>query len=171
MTHARVDHSVEKTFRSFLSPDLPILDDLGLHRLDHQQSIDLYELVIARHCTASTVITSNRSVEEWLGLFDAPILAGSALDRLASASYQIVVEGESFRQWFSNQRALLEQKDVLDPPTAHQHPTIYRPLTWSNDRGDGWSNDPGYRHRTLPTSQTQCGSLLACRTAMGERRD
>ena len=38
------------------------------------QSIDLYELVIARHRTASFVITSNRAVDEWLGLFDDPIL-------------------------------------------------------------------------------------------------
>ena len=38
MAQARVDHSTDKTFRSFLSPDLLILDDLGLHRLTHQAS-------------------------------------------------------------------------------------------------------------------------------------
>ena len=93
MAQARVDHSTDKTFRSFLAPDLLILDDLGLHRMTQQQSIDLYELVIARHRTASFVITSNRAVDEWLGLFDDPILGNSALDRLANASYQIVIEG------------------------------------------------------------------------------
>ena len=71
MAQARVDHSTDKTFRSFLAPDLLILDDLGLHRMTQQQSIDLYELVIARHRTASFIITSNRAVDEWLGLFDA----------------------------------------------------------------------------------------------------
>ena len=44
LAQARVDHSTEKAFRSFLAPDLLILDDLGLHRLSAQQSIDLYEL-------------------------------------------------------------------------------------------------------------------------------
>ena len=67
-----MDHSTDKTFRSFIAPDLLILDDLGLHRMTQQQSIDLYELVIARHRTASFVITSNRAVDEWLGLFDRP---------------------------------------------------------------------------------------------------
>ena len=38
--------------------------------MTQQQSIDLYELVIARHRTDSFVITSNRAVDEWLGLFD-----------------------------------------------------------------------------------------------------
>ena len=37
MDQARVDNSVDCTFPPFLSPDLPILDDLGLHRLTAQQ--------------------------------------------------------------------------------------------------------------------------------------
>ena len=109
MAQARVDHSTEKTFRFFLSPDLLILDDLGLHRMTQQQSIDLYELVIARHRAASFIITSNRAVEEWLGLFDDPILGNSALDRLANASYQIVIEGTSYRERQSPHRALLDK--------------------------------------------------------------
>ena len=112
MAQARVDHSTDRTFRSFLSPDLLILDDIGLHRMTQQQSIDLYELVIAKHRRSSFVITSNRAVDEWLGLFEDPILGNSALDRLANASYQIVIEG------LSPHRALLDRKEVVDPQTA-----------------------------------------------------
>ena len=83
MAQARVDNSVDRTFRSFLSPDLLILDDLGLHRLTAQQSTDLYELILNRHRSSSFIITSNRAVDEWLSLFDDPILGNSALDRLA----------------------------------------------------------------------------------------
>ena len=118
MAQARVDHSTDKTFRSFLSPDLLILDDLGLHRLTQQQSIDLYELVIGRHRRSSFVITSNRSVDEWLGLFDDSILGNSALDRLANASYQIVIEGQSYRERLSPHKALLHGEEVVDPQTA-----------------------------------------------------
>ena len=66
MGQARVDNSVDRAFRSFLSPDLLILDDLGLHRLTAQQSADLYQLIISRHRVSSFVVTSNRAVEEWL---------------------------------------------------------------------------------------------------------
>ena len=118
MAQARVDHSEEKTFRSFISPDLLILDDLGLHRLTGQQSIDLYELVIARHRRSSFIVTSNRTVDEWLSLFDDAILGNSALDRLANASYQIVIEGDSYRERLSPHRKLLERKEVIDPQTA-----------------------------------------------------
>ena len=87
----RVDNSVDRFFRTFLAPDLLILDDLGWHRLTAQQSADLYELILNRHRSSSFVITNNWAVDEWLSLFDDPILGNSALDRLANASYQIVI--------------------------------------------------------------------------------
>lgn len=98
LAQSRVDHTLEKTFRSYLAPDLLILDDFGLQKLTTQQSTDLYELIIARHRQSSFAITSNRAIEEWLGLFDDPILGNSALDRLANASYQIIIEGTSYRE-------------------------------------------------------------------------
>ena len=110
MAQARVDNSLDRAFRSFLTPDLLILDDLGLHRLTAQQSADLYELILNRHRSSSFIITSNRAVEEWLSLFDDPILGNSALDRLANASYQIVIEGTSYRERLSPHRALLNNQ-------------------------------------------------------------
>jgi DNA replication protein DnaC len=104
LAQSRVDHTLEKTWRSFLNPDLLIIDDFGLQKLTAQQSTDLYELIIARHRHSSFAITSNRAVEEWLGLFDDPILGNSALDRLANSSYQIMIEGVSFRERLSPHR-------------------------------------------------------------------
>ena len=118
MSQARVDNSLGRTFRTFLSPDLLILDDLGLHRFTGQQSADLYDLILNRHRASSFVITSNRAVDEWLGLFEDPILGNSALDRLANASYQVVIEGSSYRERLSPHRALLGPQGVIDQPTA-----------------------------------------------------
>ena len=55
-------------------------------------------------------MTSNRAVEEWLSLFDDPILWNSALDRLANASFQIVIKGASYREKLSPHRKLLGAK-------------------------------------------------------------
>ncbi len=95
---SRADNSTEKVKRSLLTPDLLIVDDFGLRRLDAQQSSDFYEVIIERHRRASTIVTSNRDVEEWVPLFDDPILAQSALDRLAHNAYQVVIEGNSYRK-------------------------------------------------------------------------
>jgi DNA replication protein DnaC len=94
---SRADNSTERVIRSLLAPDLLIIDDFGLRRLNPQQSSDFYEIIIERHRRASTIVTSNRSIEEWIPLFDDPILAQSALDRLAHNAHQVVIEGDSYR--------------------------------------------------------------------------
>jgi DNA replication protein DnaC len=97
LDQARADHSYEAQFRRYLAPDLLILDDFGIHRLNQQQSEDLYALIIERHRRSSFVVTSNREVSDWVALFADPILANSALDRLASGAHQLVIEGPSYR--------------------------------------------------------------------------
>jgi DNA replication protein DnaC len=97
LNQARADHSFETQFRRYLAPDLLVLDDFGIHRLNQQQSEDLYALIIERYRRSSFIVTSNREVSEWVGLFADPILANSALDRLASGAHQLVIEGPSYR--------------------------------------------------------------------------
>jgi DNA replication protein DnaC len=98
MRQARADYSLEKMLRRLLTPELLIIDDFGLRRLDTTCSNDIYEIVIERHRRSSTILTSNRSAEEWIPLFDDPILAQSALDRLAHNAYHVIIEGDSYRR-------------------------------------------------------------------------
>jgi DNA replication protein DnaC len=100
LRQSRADNSFEKELVKFLGPDLLVIDDLGLQKLTSQEAGDFYEIVIERHGRASTIITSNRHVEEWEALFDDPILANSALDRIAHNAYQLIMEGESYRNRF-----------------------------------------------------------------------
>jgi DNA replication protein DnaC len=94
---SRADLSTEKVRRQLLAPDVLIVDDFGLRRLDSEQSSDFYELILERHRRGSTIVTSNRDIEEWVALFDDAILANSALDRLAHNAHQVVIEGGSYR--------------------------------------------------------------------------
>ena len=95
---SRADSTTTKVLRRLIAQDLLILDDFGLRRFDTVQSSDLYELIVERHKRASTIFTSNRTIEEWVPLFDDPILAQSAIDRLAHNAHQVVIEGESYRK-------------------------------------------------------------------------
>ena len=94
---SRADNSFERELRGWLAWDLLIVDDFGLRTLTTQQSSDLYDVLVERHRRSATIITSNRAVEEWVALFDDPILANSALDRFAHRAHQIVMEGPSLR--------------------------------------------------------------------------
>ena len=95
---ARADNSLDRELMKLVTPDLLVIDDFGLHRLTQEQARDFYELVCERYERSSTIITSNRSVDEWTALFDDAILANSALDRLAHNAHQLVIEGESYRR-------------------------------------------------------------------------
>jgi len=100
LLQSRADNSFEKELIKYIGPDLLVIDDFGLQRLTHQEANDFYEIVVERYGRASTIITSNRHVDEWEALFDDPILANSALDRLAHNAYQLIIEGESYRNKF-----------------------------------------------------------------------
>ena len=104
LRQSRADNSFEKELVRLISPDLLVIDDLGLQKLSQQEASDFYEIIVERHARASTIITSNRHVDEWEALIDDPILANSALDRLAHNAYQIIIEGESYRNRFHHSR-------------------------------------------------------------------
>ena len=117
---ARADHSCEEVFRRYLAPDLLVIDDFGLHRLNQQQSEDFYALIIERHRRSSFIVTSNRDVSEWVGLFADPILANSALDRLANGAHQLVLEGPSYRA----KLAPRSRRRRPWPDACHHHPRV-----------------------------------------------
>ncbi|MBF0510487.1 MAG: ATP-binding protein [Deltaproteobacteria bacterium] len=94
---ARADQSWEKVIRKYLSPDLLIWDDFGLQPFNQHQAEDLYEIISERTSKGSNIITSNRPIQDWLGLFPDPVMAQAAVDRLRQNAHLIVIEGDSYR--------------------------------------------------------------------------
>ena len=97
LKHARLDNSYEAELRKLITPALLIIDDFALDSMDATESRDAYEILIERHRAGSIIITSNRGPDEWLATFADPVRAQSAIDRFTSNSYDLVIEGESYR--------------------------------------------------------------------------
>jgi DNA replication protein DnaC len=95
---ARLDNSVEVEMRALARIELLILDDFALQSMDSTETSDFYELIVERHQKTSTIVTSNRDPSEWIAVMSDPLLAQSAVDRLVSTSYELVIEGESYRR-------------------------------------------------------------------------
>lgn len=95
---ARLDNTVEAEMRRLAHIALLIIDDFCLQALDATETADFYGLVVERHHKTATVLTSNRTPDEWLALMADPLLAQSAVDRLTSTCHELVVEGESYRR-------------------------------------------------------------------------
>jgi DNA replication protein DnaC len=94
---ALADNSYESVLTQYVKPHLLIIDDLGLRPLQDSQPDDLHELIRRRYENGSTIITSNRAVEEWYPLFNNPLLASAAMDRLLHHVHIIELEGQSYR--------------------------------------------------------------------------
>jgi DNA replication protein DnaC len=104
---SRLDNSHDEQVRKLLRTDLLILDDFCLQPMDAADTADIYEIIVERHRAAATITTSNREPAEWLALMADPLLAQSAIDRLQSAAYELVLDGESYRQ---------RQRPAITPP-------------------------------------------------------
>jgi DNA replication protein DnaC len=94
----RLDGTYEAEMRKLIGVDLLIVDDVILQPLDAVATSDFYDLVVERHRRAATAFTSNRDTSEWLAVMADPLLAQSAIDRVTSAAWELVIEGESYRK-------------------------------------------------------------------------
>ena len=95
---ARLDNTLEAEVRRLTRIELLVIDDFALRPLGPTETSDFYELIVERHKKTSTVITSNRSPEEWLTMTTDALLAQSAVDRYTSTAHTLIIEGPSYRQ-------------------------------------------------------------------------
>lgn len=78
--------------------DLLILDDFAFRKIDQPSSEYLYTIVDNRYGSKSIILTSNRAMNDWMGIFPDPVMAGAILDRLTHQAHQIQLKGESMRK-------------------------------------------------------------------------
>lgn len=88
----------EKLLKALLKIDLLILDDFAFQKIDQPGSEYLYNLVDGRYGAKSIILTSNRAMTDWMGIFPDPVIAGAILDRLTHQACQIQLKGESIRK-------------------------------------------------------------------------
>ena len=87
----------DKTLRKYLKPDLIIIDDMGLKALPKHSGEYLLEVVMRRYENRSTIMTSNRPLEEWGKLLNDVPTAGAILDRFLHHAQVIAISGRSYR--------------------------------------------------------------------------
>lgn len=106
----RGDGSYKRRMSQIIKIPLLILDDFGLQSLPEAQQEDLYEVICERYEKAALIITSNRDMSEWIGVFNNPLIATAAIDRLVHRAVEVVIEGGSYRLDQFKQQSKLRAK-------------------------------------------------------------
>ncbi len=83
---------------------LLLIDDLGMRRLPQTAAEDLLEIVMRRYEKASTLLTSNRPVEDWGKLLGDTAAVAALLDRLLHHAHVLTCGPRSWRTRLQGER-------------------------------------------------------------------
>ena len=97
LAEAILDGTRKQYMESISSVALLIIDDFGMRKLPQTAAEDLLEIVMRRYERASTLLTSNRPVEDWGKLLSDVAAAGSMLDRLLHHGHVLKCGPKSWR--------------------------------------------------------------------------
>jgi len=86
-----------KVLSRYLKPDLLIIDDMGMKQLPKRSGEYLFEIIMRRYETRSTMMTSNRPLEDWGKLLGDVPTATAILDRFLHHSEIVQMNGRSYR--------------------------------------------------------------------------
>ena len=109
LTTAQIHGRLAKALKTYVRPQLLLLDELGYLPIDKRGADLLFQVVAARYETGSIVLTTNRTFREWGTLFDVDnTLATALIDRLMHHGEALIIKGDSYRM----------KDKPPDPPSA-----------------------------------------------------
>lgn len=97
ITDAKARGTLDRLFRRILSAQLWILDDWGVVSMNQAVAEEVFDLLDRRIGNNALLVTSNRDIDEWPGLFHEPVIASAAIDRLFDAATIVTFTGDSYR--------------------------------------------------------------------------
>lgn len=101
----------DKIMNKYLKPDLLIIDDMGIKHLPKRSGEYLLEIIMRRYENKSTIMTSNRPLEDWGKLVGDVPSATAILDRFLHHAEIITITGRSYRLKDRAQNGGTEKKE------------------------------------------------------------
>jgi DNA replication protein DnaC len=95
--HEEMAAQQDKLLARYLKPDLLVIDDMGMKQLPRRSGECLLEIIMRRHENRSTMMTSNRPLEDWAKLIGDVPAATAILDRFLQHAQIITITGRSYR--------------------------------------------------------------------------
>jgi DNA replication protein DnaC len=94
---AHLEGTAAYKLRTYLSPAVLVIDELGYLPLDQASANWIFQVVTRRYEKGSVVLTSNRGFGDWNQVFADAVVAGAIVDRLLHTATVMNIRGASFR--------------------------------------------------------------------------
>ena len=99
---AKADNSYHKKLKQIIDYDLLILDELGFKQLPKYSTDDFFNVISKRYETKSTIITTNKIIDQWNDIFDEQVFTRAIVDRIMHHASIVNIDGKSFRMKTKN---------------------------------------------------------------------
>ena len=83
--------------KTLVFPSLLVVDEIGYLPISRTGAMLFFQLMSRRYERASTVLTSNKSFEEWGEIFGDEVMASALIDRLVHHCHIVNIRGNSYR--------------------------------------------------------------------------
>jgi DNA replication protein DnaC len=107
---ARSEGTHHDLIRALKTVSLLIIDDFMTTPISTRNAVDLLEVVEARDGKAATIITSQLEPEDWYLNIDDELIADTLLNRLATGSIFLDIEGPNMREHMSGGKGREKEK-------------------------------------------------------------
>ena len=97
INEARELGEIRKLRAQFKAAELLVIDDLFLRKLPPNAGDELADVLMSRHEKSSTIVSSNRSLDDWAKLLGDVVVAAPLLDRLMHHGHLLKFDGKSWR--------------------------------------------------------------------------
>lgn len=97
LAESEITGQLNKFFLLLAKMDLLIIDELGYFELSKKTATMFLKVIASRYEKKPTIITSNKSFDQWGATFQDDVVASAILDRLLHHSYTFIIQGNSYR--------------------------------------------------------------------------
>ena len=97
---SRADNTFPSKLRTYTSPDILLIDELGFDRLEQEDARNaslFFKVIDGRYCKGSTLVTTNIDFSQLGDYLGDPVVTTAIVDRMVHHSIIITIQGPSWR--------------------------------------------------------------------------
>jgi DNA replication protein DnaC len=97
LEEARASGALSRRLAVLSHPSLLVVDEIGYLPVNPTGAVLFFQLMSRRYERASTVLTSNKSFEEWGEIMGDEVMAAALIDRILHHCHVVNIRGNSYR--------------------------------------------------------------------------